>query len=149
MRRRCAISGGSTTWSSSYTASGHTTGRRWTGTTATTQPSPPTQTPTRTPDPNPTATPPPYSSRYVGLARANAAEILGAHFGGAGRCEVDFAHCEWHSALHKGVGLDALYGQISTDAHRPFRLRHTLVPVVLDFYAFLTPQLRQLVLDEV
>eukprot|EP00964_Phaeocystis_antarctica_P159426 scaffold130453_cov75-Phaeocystis_antarctica.AAC.2 len=75
--------------------------------------------------------------------------MLGAHFGGAGRCEVDFAHCEWHSALHKGAGLDALYGQISTDAHRPFRLRHTLVPVVLDFYAFLTPQLRQLVLDEV
>ena len=101
------------------------------------------------PDPSRTATPPPYSSRYVGLARANAAEILGAHFGGAGRCEVDFAHCEWHSALHKGAGLDALYGQISTDAHRPFRLRHTLVPVVLDFYAFLTPQLRQLVLDEV
>ena len=101
------------------------------------------------PRPQPTVSPPPYSSRYVGLARANAAEILGAHFGGAGRCEVDFAHCEWHSALHKGAGLDALYGQISTDAHRPFRLRHTLVPVVLDFYAFLTPQLRQLVLDEV
>ena len=96
------------------------------------------------PDPSRTVTPPPYSSRYVGLARANAAEILGAHFGGAGRCEVDFAHCEWHSALHKGAGLDALYGQISTEAHRPFRLRHTLVPVVLDLYAFLTPQLRQL-----
>ena len=122
----------------------------------------PSPSPQLHPDPGPSPEPEPeprvdrhpatlleYHRRYVGQARANAAEILGAHFGGAGRCEVEFTHCEWHSALHKGAGLDALYGQISTDAHRPFRLRHTLVPVVLDFYAFLTPQLRQLVLDEV
>ena len=41
-------------------------------------------------------------------------------------------YCEWHSALHKGVGLDALYGQVSTEAQRPYKLRHLLVPVVMD-----------------
>ena len=88
--------------------------------------------------------------RYAESQRRFAAELLPAHFARASsRWEVDFAFIEWHTPLHTGAGLDALYQQLSDGSQRAFAMRHRLVPMLLDGYMYLSPPFKQLILGEI